>query len=171
MAAPAGTWRPAYIGIGSNLGDPVRQVLVACDALAALPETRLIARSSLYRSAAYGGVEQPDFVNLVAALLTRLAPRALLTRLQGLETLAGRQRDGLRWGPRELDLDLLVYGAETVDEPGLQLPHPGIAARNFVLLPLAELAPDLVIPGLGRVQSLPVDRHEPRIARISRTGH
>jgi 2-amino-4-hydroxy-6-hydroxymethyldihydropteridine diphosphokinase len=168
MALPAGTWRPAYIGIGSNLGEPVRQVLAACDALDALPETRLIGRSSLYCSAAYGGVEQPDFVNLVAALLTRLSPQALLTRLQALEALAGRQRDGLRWGPRELDLDLLVYSGETAEEPGITLPHPGIAARTFVLLPLSELAPDLVIPGLGRVQSLPVDWHEPRIARMER---
>ena len=168
MPLPAGTWRPAYIGIGSNLGDPVRQVLVACDALGALPDTRLVQRSSLYRSAAYGGVEQPDFVNLVAAVLTRLAPQDLLTHLQALEALAGRQRDGSRWGPRELDLDLLVYAGETAHEPGLELPHPGIAARNFVLLPLAELAPDLVIPGLGRVQTLPVNRDEPRIARMER---
>jgi 2-amino-4-hydroxy-6-hydroxymethyldihydropteridine diphosphokinase len=166
MTLPAGTWRPAYVGIGSNLGEPVSQVRVACDALDALPDTRLIGCSSLYRSAPYGGVEQPDFVNLVAALLTRLPPQVLLSRLQALEALAGRQRDGLRWGPRELDLDLLVYSGETVAEPGLTLPHPGIAARNFVLLPLSELAPDLVIPGLGRVQSLPVDRHEPAIARM-----
>ncbi len=166
MTLPAGTWRPAYIGIGSNLGDPVRQVLGACAAMNGLPETRLIARSGLYRSAAYGGVDQPDFVNLVAALLTRLAPRTLLARLQALESLAGRQAGGVRWGPRELDLDLLVYSGETLDEPGLEVPHPGIAARNFVLLPLSELAPDLVIPGMGRVQSLPVDRDEPRITRM-----
>ncbi len=166
MNLPAGTWRPAYIGIGSNLGDPVRQVLVAADALNGLPDTRLIARSGLYRSAPYGGVTQPDFINLVAALLTRLAPRALLARLQALESLAGRERGGVRWGPRELDLDLLVYSSEALSEPGLEVPHPGIAARNFVLLPLSELAPDLVIPGLGRVQSLTVNRDEPRITRM-----
>jgi 2-amino-4-hydroxy-6-hydroxymethyldihydropteridine diphosphokinase len=159
-------WRPAYIGIGSNLDDPLRRVDAAFDALAGLPETRLIVRSPRYRSAAFGGVPQPDFINAVAALLTRLKPRDLLAALKRLERGAGRRPGGQRWGPRELDLDLLVYSNEVVELPGLTVPHPGIAERNFVLLPLADLAADLVIPGVGRVASLPVDADEPRIRRL-----
>lgn len=171
MSLPATAWRPAYVGIGSNsdgrFGDPPRQVERAIDALGELPDTRLVARSSAYRSAPFGGVEQPDFVNAAAALLTRLSPRELLARLKALESDFGRQPGGRRWGPRALDLDLLVYSGVTVNEPDLRVPHPGIGERNFVLLPLRELAPDLVIPGLGRVQSLPVDEREPRITRLT----
>lgn len=171
MSLPASAWRPVYIGIGSNsdgrFGEPSRQVERAVEALGDLPDTRLVARSSAYQSAPFGGVEQADFVNAAAALLTRLAPRELLTRLKALESDFGRQPGGERWGPRALDLDLLVYSGVTVNEPDLRVPHPGIGERNFVLLPLRELAPDLVIPGLGRVQSLPVDEREPRIARLT----
>jgi 2-amino-4-hydroxy-6-hydroxymethyldihydropteridine diphosphokinase len=159
-------WRPAYIGIGSNLDDPLRRVEAAFDALAGLPETRLIARSPRYQSAAFGGVPQPDFVNAVAALLTHLPPQDLLAALQQLERDAGRRPGGQRWGPRELDLDLLVYSDEVLELPGLTVPHPGIAERNFVLLPLSDLAADLVIPGVGRVASLPVDANDPRIRRL-----
>ncbi len=166
MSLPASVWRPAYIGVGSNLDEPERRVAAAFDELAGLPETRLVARSPRYRSAPFGGMQQPDFVNAVAALLTRLAPRDLLARLKALERAAGRRPDGPRWGPRELDLDLLVYSNEIVNLPDLELPHPGIAGRNFVLLPLSDLAADLVIPGLGRVGSLPVDEQEPRITRL-----
>ena len=166
MTLPATAWRPAYIGVGSNLGEPARQVAAAFDALARLPDTRLIARSPLYQSAPFGDVPQPDFVNAVTVLLTRLPPLALLAELKTLERAAGRRQGGVRWGPRELDLDLLVYSGETISVPELVVPHPGIASRNFVLLPLADLAPDLVIPGLGRVGSLPVDASEPRITRL-----
>jgi 2-amino-4-hydroxy-6-hydroxymethyldihydropteridine diphosphokinase len=159
-------WRPAYIGIGSNLDGPERRVDAAFDALAGLPETRLIARSPRYRSAAFGGVPQPDFVNAVAALLTRLPPLDLLAALKLIERDAGRRPGGRRWGPRELDLDLLVYSNEVLELPGLIVPHPGIAERNFVLFPLSDLAADLVIPGVGRVASLPVDASEPRISRL-----
>lgn len=159
-------WYPAYIGIGSNLDTPERQVREALALLDRIPGTRLLASSSLYRSAPFGGVEQPDFVNAVAAVLTTLAPAALLAALQDLERQRGRQRDVVRWGPRMIDLDLLVYAGRTIDEPGLTVPHPGIAERNFVLLPLGEIAPELVIPGLGRVAGLPVDRHQPGISRI-----
>jgi len=159
-------WVPAYVGIGSNQDDPAAQVRDAAAALGRLPDTRLVDTSSSYASAPLGDVPQPDFVNAVAAVLTRLPPSALLAELQGLERAAGRQRSGLRWGPRPLDLDLLVYGARRIETTDLVVPHPGIALRNFVLLPLGELAPDLDIPGLGRVASLPVDVEQPRIVRL-----
>ena len=145
----------AYIGIGANLGDPVAQVLRACARLAQdVPGTRLIARSSLYRNPPMGPQDQPDYVNTVARIDTQLAPRALLRELQRIEADCGRQRDGTRWGPRLLDLDLLLFGDESVDEPGLRVPHPGIAQRDFVLFPLQEIAPRLVIPGHGPVAAL-----------------
>lgn len=145
----------AYIGIGANLGDPVAQVLRACARLAQdVPGTRLIARSRLYRNPPMGPQGQPDYVNAVARVDTQLAPRALLQELQRIEAACGRARDGTRWGPRLLDLDLLLFGDEAVDEPGLRVPHPGIAERDFVLFPLQEIAPQLVIPGHGPVAAL-----------------
>ena len=159
-------WVPAYVGLGSNLQMPARQVDEAFDLLAEIPGTRVILRSSPYRSAAFGGIEQPDFINAVAALLTTLTPADFLAALHAIEKRQGRVRDGARWGPRVLDLDLLVYAGEVIDQPGLTVPHPGIMERNFVLLPLGEIAPDLVIPGLGRVADLPVNTDEPSISRI-----
>ena len=147
-------WQPAYIGLGSNLDDPSGQVRAAWERLAGLPETRAIVRSPLYRSRPFGPVPQPDFVNAVAGLLTRLAPEALLAELQGLEASLGRCREGARWGPRRIDLDLLIQGCERREGPGLTLPHAGIVERNFVLYPLADIAPDLDVPGLGRVGEL-----------------
>ena len=158
---------PAYGGIGSNLHGPARQVENAAALLAEIPGTRLIAVSSLYRSAAYGGIEQPDFVNAVAAVLTTLSPADLLVELQAIENRQGRERGEARWGPRVIDLDLLVYSGEKIEMAGLSVPHPGIGERNFVLLPLVEIAPDLVIPGLGRVASIPVNLDEPSISRIA----
>ena len=124
------------VGLGSNLDRPARQIETAFDMLDAVETTALVARSSLYRSAPLGGIEQPDFVNAVALLTTQLAPRALLEQLQAIERARGRERDDTHWGPRVLDLDLLAYDGVKIDEPGLTVPHPGIAARNFVLLPL-----------------------------------
>ncbi len=145
----------AYIGIGANLGDPVAQVLQACARFAQdVPNTRLVARSSLYRNPPMGPQDQPEYVNAVARLDTQLEPRALLDALQGIEAACGRRRDGTRWGPRMLDLDILVFGNEMIDQPGLRVPHPGIAQRDFVLFPLLELDPQLVIPGLGSVAAL-----------------
>jgi 2-amino-4-hydroxy-6-hydroxymethyldihydropteridine diphosphokinase len=158
---------PAYIGIGSNLQGPARQVENAAALLAEIPGTRLIAASSLYRSGAFGGVEQPDFVNAVAAVLTTLSAADLLRELQAIESRQGRERGEARWGPRVIDLDLLVYSGETIKSAELSVPHPGIGERNFVLLPLKEIAPDLVIPGLGRVASIPVNLDEPSISRIT----
>ena len=160
-------WLPAYVGLGSNLQGPAGQIENAFDMLAALPQTRLIARSSLYRSAPFGGVEQPDFVNAAAALLTRLTAKQLLAELQQIETRRGRERGDIRWGPRVLDLDLLVYGNEIIQDTDLVVPHPGIAERNFVLLPLWEVAPGLVIAGLGRIDRIPVNLAEPKISRIT----
>lgn len=160
-------WRPAYVGLGSNLHSPVGQLGSAFELLAAIPRTRLVGRSSLYRSAPFGGIEQPDFVNAAASLLTELTARSLLDELQRIEAQRGRDPGGARWGPRVLDLDLLVYAHEEINQPDLIIPHPGIAERNFVLLPLMEIAPGLVIPGLGPIASLPVNRDEPEISVIA----
>lgn len=138
---------PAYIGLGSNLDDPAGQVRRALAALAAIPDTRLIASSALYRSPPMGPQDQPDFVNAVAGLLTRLPARELLSALHAIEDAQGRRRDGSRWGPRTLDLDLLLYDELHLDDADLALPHPGLAERPFVLVPLLELAPGLRVPG------------------------
>jgi 2-amino-4-hydroxy-6-hydroxymethyldihydropteridine diphosphokinase len=145
---------PAYVALGSNLDDPRARVEEAFDALGALPATRVVLRSSLYRSPPFGPVEQPEFVNAVAGLLTALEPEALLAELQELEARLGRARPVVRWGPRRIDLDLLVHGTARADGDRLRLPHPGIAERAFVLVPLAEIAPDLEVPGVGRVRAL-----------------
>lgn len=163
--------RPAraevLVGLGSNLDHPARQIDTAFGMLAAIEETTLVAKSSLYRSAPLGGIEQPDFVNAAALLTTALEPRAFLDALQAIELARGRERDDTHWGPRVIDLDLLAYNGLSIDEPGLSIPHPGIAARNFVLLPLREIAPEFQIPGLGRVRDLAVNDREPRISRIA----
>ena len=147
-------WVPAYVALGSNLDDPVQQVARAFDALAGLPQSRLVLCSPAYRSRPLGPVEQPDFVNAVAGLLTRLDPEQMLRHLKGVEERLGRAKPVVRWGPRRIDLDLLVHGDSRRDGPGLHLPHPGIAGRAFVLAPLADIAPQLMVPGLGRVSGL-----------------
>ena len=138
----------AFVGIGANLGDPVAQVRSAIAALAALPQTRLVAASSLYRSAPLGFTAQADFVNAACLFETALAPRELLSHLHAIEAAAGRERR-FKDAPRTLDLDLLLYGADTIDEPGLAVPHPRLHERAFALAPLVELDPDAVIPGRG----------------------
>jgi 2-amino-4-hydroxy-6-hydroxymethyldihydropteridine diphosphokinase len=143
-----------YIGLGSNLADPPAQIEAGLRALTGMPQSRLLRRSRLYRSAPWGYTEQPDFVNAAAFLETTLAPAQLLRELLAIERRAGRERDATRWGPRVLDLDILVFGASRVDEPGLHLPHPRLHERAFALMPLAEIAPDLDIPGRGRVSDL-----------------
>jgi 2-amino-4-hydroxy-6-hydroxymethyldihydropteridine diphosphokinase len=157
----------ALVGLGSNLDRPAHQIENALEMLDAIDRTQLVATSSMYRSAPLGGIEQPDFINAAALVMTGLDARTLLEQLQAIERARGRERDGTHWGPRVLDLDLLAYASLSIDEPGLTVPHPGIASRNFVLLPLREIAPDFEIPGLGRVRDLPVNDREPRISRIA----
>jgi 2-amino-4-hydroxy-6-hydroxymethyldihydropteridine diphosphokinase len=147
-------WQPAYIGIGSNLHDPRAQVLKAYDAIRSVPQVKAVALSPLFGSKPFGPVAQPDFVNAVAGILTQLAPEPLLEALRALEKSLGRTKPHEKWGPRIIDLDLLVYGQERRTGPELTLPHPGIVERNFVLYPLAAIAPDLDVPGLGRVARL-----------------
>lgn len=140
----------AAIGLGSNLDDPAMQVQRAFEALDALPDTRLLARSRLYRSRPQGPQDQPDFVNACTLIETALAPEALLDVLQEIERQQGRVRRR-HWGERVIDLDLLLYGDQVIDTPRLTVPHPWLHRRDFVLVPLAEIAPDWSIPGVGTV--------------------
>ena len=140
----------AAVGLGANLGDAAASVRAAILALDTLPATRLLAASRLYRSAAWGVTAQPDFVNAVAVVATALSPRALLDALLAIERRFGRVRvEGERWGPRTLDLDLLLHGDAVIDEPGLRVPHPHLHERAFALLPLVEAWPEVRIPGIG----------------------
>ena len=142
-----------YIGIGSNLNDPTAQVRQAFQELASLPRTRCTARSPLYRSAPVGPAGQPDYINAVAGVATELAPETLLAALQAIEHAHGRVRTQ-RWGPRTLDLDILLYGEAIRQDPRLTIPHPRLRERAFVLYPLRDIAPDLSIPGLDRLATL-----------------
>ncbi|GAB4119047.1 MAG: 2-amino-4-hydroxy-6-hydroxymethyldihydropteridine diphosphokinase [Sideroxydans sp.] len=138
----------AYLALGSNLDDPAAQVKSAMTALDALPHTHVLKRSSLYRSAPVGYVEQPDFINAVVQVETGLAPHALLDAMLALEQACGRTREFAN-APRTLDLDLLLYEDLVLHEHGLTLPHPQMHRRAFVLQPLLEIAPDCVIPAIG----------------------
>jgi 2-amino-4-hydroxy-6-hydroxymethyldihydropteridine diphosphokinase len=165
-AATRARWLPAYVGVGSNLSDPRAQVLRAFDALAGLPGSVLVARSPLYHTPPFGEVPQPAFVNAAAGLLTQLTPEDLLAGLRALEQRLGREAPRERWGPRLIDLDLLVLGAEVRATDTLTLPHPGIAQRDFVLYPLADIAPELDVPGLGRVDRLRAQVANRGVARL-----
>lgn len=134
-----------FIGLGSNLEDPMRQLDAALAALTRLPQSRLGQISPRYRNPAIGPGPQPDFINAVAELFTDLEASALLAELHRIENAQGRRRE-IRWGARTLDLDLLLYGNERIDTPALQLPHPRMLERNFVLVPLHAIAPDLILP-------------------------
>jgi 2-amino-4-hydroxy-6-hydroxymethyldihydropteridine diphosphokinase len=147
-------WQPAYIGVGSNLDEPRRQVQSAFLRLAQVPGTRLVLTSGMYASKPFGPVVQPDFVNAAAAVLTQLTAKQMLEALRAIESDMGRPAHHERWGPRVIDLDLLAYARERSSDVQLMLPHPGIVERNFVLYPLAEITPDLEIPGLGRIAQL-----------------
>ena len=147
-------WHAAYVGIGSNLDRPAHQVQRALAALPQIAQTRLVLQSSLYGSTPLGPEPQPDFVNAVAGLLTQLDAQQFLDGLRLLEAELGREPSQARWGPRRIDLDLLTFGQQRIDSPSLTLPHPGIVQRNFVLYPLSEVAPDLLVPGCGRVAEL-----------------
>jgi 2-amino-4-hydroxy-6-hydroxymethyldihydropteridine diphosphokinase len=162
-----GVWIPAYVGLGSNLEDPAEQVRRALEQLRGIDGLRFVSASPLYKNPPMGPQDQPDYVNAVAALLTLLTPQALLESLQALENSLGRVRtDGDRWGPRVIDLDLLVYGRTELSEPGLNLPHSGISERNFVLLPLCDIAPSLNVPGQGTVKMLAQQFSADELVRI-----
>lgn len=147
-------WTPAYIALGANLDNPRKQIEHAFDELSALPASRLIARSKLYRTAPLGPQDQPDFINAAAGVLTQLTPRSLLDALKGIEAKMGRTAPPMRWGPRRIDLDLIAYGDVRVDEPDFKLPHAGAPSRNFVLYPLCDIAPTLLLAMHGRVDAL-----------------
>jgi 2-amino-4-hydroxy-6-hydroxymethyldihydropteridine diphosphokinase len=155
----------AYIGIGSNLADPRQQVIAAIELLERLPGCHVLRRSSIYQSAPFGPVAQDDFMNAVVEMETAVPAEILLACLKEIERGQGRDPRAERWGPRVIDLDILVYGDQILEQPELRIPHPGIVERNFVLLPLREIAPQLLVPGLGRVADIPVDEHMPRIKR------
>jgi 2-amino-4-hydroxy-6-hydroxymethyldihydropteridine diphosphokinase len=146
-------WRPAYVAIGSNLDSPRDRVLEAFERLGTLRVARSLLRSRLYLTNPMGPQDQPQFVNAAAGLLTQLSPRDFLTELLNIERTMGRVRQE-RWGPRVIDLDLLWMVDSAIAMPGLTLPHPGVSTRNFVLYPLADIAPALDIPGLGQVLDL-----------------
>ncbi|HEU0198516.1 MAG TPA: 2-amino-4-hydroxy-6-hydroxymethyldihydropteridine diphosphokinase [Nevskiaceae bacterium] len=148
-----GAWVRAWVGLGANLGSPARQIATAVAALATTPHIRMLRRSRYWRSKAIGPQPQPDYCNGACAIETTLRPEALLNILLDLEDAAGRTRTQ-RWGPRVLDLDLWHMEGVQRNTTRLTLPHPQIARRPFVLVPLAEIAPDLVIPGVGVVAEL-----------------
>ena len=155
----------AAVGLGGNVGDVAETLGEALQALDALPETELLRSSPLYRTPAWGNTAQPDFINAAALLRTRLDARALLDGLLGIEHRFGRDRTAdaaaAKWGPRTLDLDLLLHGESVIDEAGLRVPHPHLHERAFALVPLARVGADMRIPGHGRVSAL-LDRLDTR---------
>jgi len=162
------SWHRAFIGLGSNLQNPRKQLEHALQALARLPESRLTATSALYQSRPVGP-PQPDYLNAVACLHTALTPLTLLDQLQSIEDAQGRERKE-RWGPRTLDLDLLLYDDQKLALPRLQLPHPELAQRPFVLYPLADIAPDLTLPGGDSLQDLLQTCPHEGLQRLTDTG-
>lgn len=144
----------AFVGLGSNLGDRESYLRRAIELLREEPGIDVVAVSTVRETEPVDYLDQPPFLNAAALVETAFAPRALLDRLLAVELALGRQRDGPRFGPRKIDLDLLLYGDESVDESGLEVPHPRLTERRFALEPLHELDPDLVVPGRGRVSDL-----------------
>ncbi|MFU8832222.1 MAG: 2-amino-4-hydroxy-6-hydroxymethyldihydropteridine diphosphokinase [Wenzhouxiangella sp.] len=163
---------PAWIGMGSNVGSAGPVLSHAAKLLSGLDQTWVRALSPVYRTRPWGGVEQPDFLNAAAELTTDLSPSSLLVGLLEIERQLGRNRNGPRWGPREIDLDLLVYAGQVIDQPDLVVPHPHLHERAFVLVPLNDISPSLVVPGHGRVDDLlaaldPAERDGVRMATTS----
>ena len=156
----------ALLGLGSNMGEPRRQLTEAIIAMSGLPETRLARHSSFYRTAPVGFADQPEFLNAVAALDTRLAPGALLEGLQGIERRHHRERSFPN-APRTLDLDLLLFGEEQIARPGLTVPHPRMQERAFVLQPLLELDPGISIPGKGKASAFLSASASQKVERIA----
>jgi 2-amino-4-hydroxy-6-hydroxymethyldihydropteridine diphosphokinase len=147
-------WIPAYVGVGANLDDPLARVEESFASLRSVRETRLISQSLMYRTAPLGPQDQPEFINAAVGLLTRLSALDLLAELKALELALGREAPVVRWGPRRIDFDLLVYGSERIATERLTVPHPGVPLRNFVLYPLLDIAPELLVPGHGRIREL-----------------
>lgn len=166
MNGSGSLWETAYIGLGSNLDHPAGQVRSALCEIAALPGVCELRCSSLYRSAPVGPPGQPDYINAVMGVQTRLDPHALLAALQTIEQRHGRVRQ-VRWGPRTLDLDLLLYGGRCIQSEHLTVPHPQLLVRPFVLYPLAEIAPDVVIPGHGPIAACLVHCPPEGLERLS----
>jgi len=152
------TSKTTYIGLGSNLDNPIQQVQLALHRLAELPDTQLCCHSSLYRSVPLGAMDQPDYINAVAKLETTLSALQLLSELQQLEIQQGRVRTSVRWSARTLDLDILLYNQMDLQDPRLTLPHPGLTLRNFVLYPLYECEPDLILPNGQVLQTMIQER-------------
>lgn len=144
----------AWIGLGANLGHRATTLDAALERIDCLDETRLQAVSRYYFTPPWGETDQPEFLNAVAQVRTGLTPERLLQFLLAIESDLGRERTGRRWGPRAIDLDLLLFGDERIERPRLTVPHPRMRERAFVLVPLLELAPDLVVPGQGRADAL-----------------
>ncbi len=156
----------AWVGLGSNLANPINQVLQAFIELDQIPRTRLIKQSALYESEPFGPVEQDNFINAVAALETALSPIELLDQLQAIEALHHRERK-VHWGPRTLDLDILLFGNEQLCIERLNVPHPYLAERNFVLYPLLALEPELTLPSGIKLQALQADCHLGNLKQLS----
>lgn len=156
-----------YIGLGSNLADPVTQVKSAIKALQSLEKSELKVVSSLYKSLPMGPAEQPDYINAVACMETILEPLELLDALLAIEQSQGRKRSVERWGPRTLDLDILLYGEKIITSERLNVPHPGLHERSFVLYPLHEIAPDLDIPVHGPITELLANCHSTGLERLA----
>jgi len=160
----------AYIGLGSNLADPQAQVRTALTELDEISNTKLVKASSLYVSKPMGPSDQPDYINAVAKISTQLSPVELLSALQDIEQDHQRKRKQERWGPRTLDLDIIMYGEQQIDTKKLQIPHYGVAVREFVLVPLQELQADLHIPGKGAVADLIDQLPSYKLERIENSG-
>ncbi len=156
----------AYIGLGSNLADPAAQLRLGIAALAQLSETRVEVCSSFYRTAPVGLREQPDFINAVCRVRTKLVPATLMRNLLEIEYARGRVREEGGGGPRTLDLDLLLYGSESIQSAELTVPHPRLHERAFVLYPLLEIEPELVIPGHGSLRQLLADCAGQRVQKV-----
>lgn len=148
-----------FIGLGSNLAEPLIQIKQALGALSQLPETRLLKDSGYFKSKPMGPQNQPDYINVVARLETSLEPLVLLDYLQEIETRQGRVREQ-HWGARTIDLDMLLYGRKIINKPHLKVPHTGVWKRDFVYLPLLKLVPDIIIPGYGKLKNIVQEENE-----------
>lgn len=160
-----------FIGLGANLAQPIAQLQQALIAIKALPNTKLVAASSFYGSKPMGPQDQPNYVNAVVAIDTSLAPLALLDHLQHIEQQQGRQRKAERWGPRTLDLDILLYGQQLINSERLTIPHYGLNQREFVLYPLAEIAPELILPNGTVLQDLLTQVPKNGLCILSNSGN